>query len=111
MIAIENEKIDEITAVSIKGRLDSVTAPEMETHCRALIEKGETRILIDLDGLEYISSAGLRVLLVIAKSVKAKSGTLVLCRLAPIVREVMEISGFDKIFEMAGTREEALARF
>lgn len=111
MILLENENINGVIAVAVKGRLDSVTASKMETHCKALIDEGQTRILIDLKELEYISSAGLRVLLVIAKSLKSKSGTLVLCQLSSMVMEVMVISGFDKIFAMTATREEGLARF
>lgn len=111
MIQIEIEKNGEIALASVKGRLDSVTAPEMEKQFTALIGQGEKKVLIDLDGLEYISSAGLRVLLVIAKGLKAAQGTLVLCSLAPIVREVMVISGFDKIFTMADDRSAALNRF
>ena len=65
--------------------------------------------MLDLTGLEYISSAGLRSLLVLAKAVKSAGGAMVLCCLTPAVREVMTISGFDNILALAADRPAALA--
>ena len=97
--------------VTIAGRLDGTGAPEVEAHCRALMEGGDVRQLLDLAEVEYISSAGLRSLLVVAKQIKAAGGVLVLCCLTPMVREVMEISGFDKILTLSADRDAALAIF
>ncbi len=108
---IADAKQGDVCVVSIGGRLDGAGAPEVEAHCRGLIDGGEVRQLLDLAEVAYISSAGLRSLLVVAKRIKAAGGVLVLCSLTPMVREVMEISGFDKILTLAADRDAALALF
>jgi anti-anti-sigma factor len=100
---------DGATVVAVSGRLDGTGAPGLEAHCLTLIKDGTTRLALDLAAVDYISSAGLRSLLVIAKSVKAAHGALALCCLAPMVREVMAISCFDRILMIVDDRTAALA--
>ncbi|MDQ1336385.1 MAG: hypothetical protein QG552_3335 [Thermodesulfobacteriota bacterium] len=83
--------------ITVTGRIDAVTAPEFETRLLDWINAGETRLIVDLGGLEYISSAGLRSILTIAKNLKTKQGKLALCSLRDTVKEVFEISGFSTI--------------
>lgn len=111
MLKITDTKQGAVCVVAIGGRLDGAGAPELESHCRTLMDGGDRRQLLDLAEVEYISSAGLRSLLVAAKQIKASGGVLVLCSLTPMVREVMEISGFDKILKLAADRDAALAQF
>ena len=111
MLKITDAKQGDVCVVVFGGRLDGVGAPEVEAHCRALIDGSDVRLLLDLAEVEYISSAGLRSLLVVAKQIKAAGGVLVLCCLTPMVREVMEISGFDKILTLSADRDAALAIF
>ena len=103
------EKQDGTAIVAAGGRLDAAGAPELEACCKALIQEGSKRLLLDMAKVEYISSAGLRSLLVLAKAVKSASGALVLCNLVPAVRDVMTISGFDNILALAADRPAALA--
>ena len=98
-----------VGVVKIGGRLDAVGAPEIETYCKEQIDKGIRRMVVDMGDVDYISSAGLRSLLVLAKSMKAANGSLVVCALNPMVKEVMEISGFDKIFTIAADQSAAIA--
>lgn len=98
-----------VVLVAMGGRLDGTGAPDLEAHCLALIRGGFTRLALDLAAVPYISSAGLRSLLVVAKSIKAAHGALVICNLAPMVREVMTISCFDKILTLVGDRAAAMA--
>jgi anti-anti-sigma factor len=83
--------------IAVTGRMDAVTAPEFENRMLDWIDAGETQLIVDLGGLEYISSAGLRSILTIAKNLKTKQGKLVLCALRDTVKEVFEISGFSTI--------------
>lgn len=106
---IDNERLNEVTVVTVDGRFDATGAPEMESHCKQLLAEGSKRWVLDLGNLVYISSAGLRSLLVLAKTLKAAGGAMVLCQLTPMVREVMDISGFDKIFTIVLDRDSALA--
>lgn len=104
-----DEQLDGAVIVAVDGRLDGTGAPELEVHCIGLIRSGSARLALDLAAVPYISSAGLRSLLVVAKSIKAAHGALVVCGLVPMVREVMAISCFDKILTLVDGREAALA--
>ena len=92
----------------IDGRLDSNTAPELETTLFRAIENGTRQMVIDFEALAYISSAGLRVILKTAKDLKRRDGKLVLCAMQDYVREVFEISGFDTFLPIAPTAGDAL---
>ena len=92
------------------GRVDSVSSGELERHVVARLDAGERRVVIDMAGVEYISSAGLRVLLVAAKRLKPPAGALVLCGLGPGVRTVLELAGFTSLFAVEPSRAQALAR-
>lgn len=105
---ITDLKQNDICIAMLEGRLDAAGAPLVEAHCQELMAGGCTRLLIDMDKVEYISSAGLRSLLVLAKASKAANGKMVLCNLAPMVVEVMEISGFDKLLLLADDRDAAV---
>jgi anti-anti-sigma factor len=92
------------------GRMDAITAPQFEERCLACLAGGDKRLVVDLSGLEYISSAGLRSILSAAKKLKAAGGDLAFCALSGIVAEVFSVSGFDKLLPVTATRQEALAR-
>lgn len=79
------------------ARLDTQTSPEAEAEITAAIGGGERRILIDLARTDYVSSAGLRVLLKATKQLRQNGGDLGLCNANPQIREVLDISGFAKI--------------
>jgi len=107
---IGEEKAGETLVIAPVGRVDSVSSGELERQLVARLEAGERRVVIDLAGVEYISSAGLRVLLVAAKRLKPPQGVLVLCGLGPSVRGVLELAGFMSLFAVEPGREQALAR-
>jgi anti-anti-sigma factor len=96
--------------VAVTGRMDALTAPEFENRLLDWIHSGETRFIVDFGGLEYISSAGLRSILTIAKNLKKKEGELVLCALRNTVKEVFEISGFSTIIPVCNSVDDALKK-
>ncbi|MCW0209656.1 STAS domain-containing protein [Achromobacter veterisilvae] len=104
------EKIGEVLVVSPEGQINSANAASIESDLLAHVEKGESRFVLDLSNLNYISSAGLRVVLVLAKRLKQGAGALVLCALQPHVREVFDISGFLAILTVVDTRQDAVAK-
>lgn len=104
------EKIENALVVSPAGQVNSANAGGLETDLLAQVEKGEHKIVLDLSQLDYISSAGLRVILLLAKRLKQHAGGLVLCDIQPQVREVFDISGFLAILTVTDTREAALAK-
>jgi anti-anti-sigma factor len=92
------------------GRVDSVSSGELEKVVLSRIDAGARRLVLDLAGVEYISSAGLRVLLIAAKRLKEPPAALVLCGIGPGVRTVLELAGFLPLFAVEPGREQALAR-
>ena len=105
---IQLEKQVEYTIIRLTGRLDGITMSEVESSFLDAIAAGEQRFIMDLINLEYISSAGLRVMLLAMKKTKAISGKLVLFGLAGTVEEVFEMSGFTAIFSIVNTEQEAV---
>jgi anti-sigma B factor antagonist len=94
---IHEETRDGVLMLTAAGRIDSNSAGELETVLPPRVQ-ANGKVLLDLAGVPYVSSAGLRVLLMGAKAARAKGHKLVLTGLAPAVREVFDISGFSSIF-------------
>lgn len=105
---IKESRHDDILVLSLEGRLDSTTSPHFEQEVLARITEN-ARLVLDFSQLEYISSAGLRVLLMAAKRTKQANGRLVHCALREPLREVFEISGFLSILDVRPSLAEALA--
>ena len=102
---------NEVTVLAFEGRLDTQTSPDAQQQLTRLIEAGEKRFIVNFEKLDYISSAGLRVLLVAAKQLKGIDGELRICSLNEVVGEVFDISGFTTIFKIFGSEPEALDGF
>lgn len=104
---LNQEQVGGVLVIQPEGRLDSVSSPEFEQQVLQLLEK-HGRLIIRFAGLQYISSAGLRVLLSAAKQVRRQQGRLVLCEIDGPIREVFEISGFLSILEVCDDLDAAL---
>ena len=94
--------------MSVEGRIDGSTATAFGEAVRIAIEETDRAILVDMAELAYIGSAGLRVILLSAKSLHARKRELALCALPDTIGEVFAISGFDKALKIHGTQAEAL---
>jgi len=110
-MSFSSEKHGGILVVSLADQVNSANAPEVESAFLGHLDQGETRCVLDLSRLDYISSAGLRVILMAAKRLKQNSGRLVLCGLQPNVQEVLDISGFLSFLDVVESRAAAMARF
>jgi len=108
---IHEEKQNEIHIFALNGRLDSNTSPALEEKVADAIAKGNMQMIIDFENLEYLSSAGLRVILKTTKDLNRQQGKLVLCAMADYVREVFEISGFDAFLPITASRDDAFKQF
>lgn len=93
----------------LNGRLDSATAPSFEHNLLGYIQAGHKDLILDLAALEYISSAGLRVILAAAKKIKINDGKFGICALNENVNEVFEISGFDTILTITKSIDESIS--
>jgi anti-sigma B factor antagonist len=100
-----------IYILGLKGRLDSNTSDDFEKMLLGLILGGETRLVLDFSDLDYISSAGLRVLLKAAKELKRNDGRLAFCSLKDYIKEIFELSGFVSFFPIYLKLEESLKTF
>lgn len=107
-MSLSTEKSGEVLVLSARGQINSANAAAIEAELLGWVEKGERLCVFDLAGLDYISSAGLRVVLMLAKRLKQNSGRLILCALQPQVREVFEISGFLSILTVVDHRAAAI---
>jgi len=92
------------------GRIDTTTVGALEGRLTALLAAAPPRIVLDFSGVEYISSAGLRVLLVAARRVQGTGGGLALCSMGDAVRQVFQLAGFLPLFTIRDTRDAAVAQ-
>lgn len=95
--------------LDIEGRIDTTNFNEFENEIVGIIGGGETNIVLNCKGLNYISSSGLRVFLIAQKKLMALNGKLHLCEMQPTIKEIFDISGFSTIFKIFETEEEAMA--
>lgn len=100
-----------VNIFKLNGRLDSNTSQGFEKKIFQAIDDGSKSMLIDFKNLEYISSAGLRVILKATKALKREEGKMMLCDMQDYVKEVFEIAGFDSFLTIVGTMDDALQAF
>jgi len=98
-----------VVVIGLKGRLDANTSPRLEERLLGLIDGGERRLLLSFVDMEYVSSAGLRVLLMAAKRLKPVNGKLALSSMKSHIKEVFDIAGFSSVLPIFGSDEEGMA--
>jgi len=96
--------------VAVIGRMDTTTTPQYETKLRGLISSGHKYFVVDCTHLGYISSAGLRGILITEEAIKAVGGKIAFANIRDTVKEVFTISGFATIFQICDSVEFALAQ-
>ena len=100
------------TAVAVvDGRIDSANAKDFDEELSAIIDRGVSGLVVDCGGLNYVSSAGLRVLLIAIRKTNKAGGGLALCSVPDHIREVLEVSGFVRLTKVFATADEARASF
>jgi len=95
--------------LALAGRLDTNTSGAFEKELIGRIEGGESDLVLDFVGLDFVSSAGMRILLMAAKRIRAAKGRMVLCGVSEAIYNVFQISGFVAILTIVPTRNDALA--
>ena len=96
---------------AVSGRVDSANATSFEQQLSQALEGDSNRLVVDCSELSYISSAGLRVLLLTVKQAQGQGGGVVLCHVPDHIHEVLQMSGFTRIMTVCGTLSEALDSF
>jgi len=110
-VQITTRDVNDVKVVQIEGEMDTGSSPEAQQQLDQLREQGVKKILLDLAKLEFISSAGLRVLLATAQEIKAAGGELRVCNPNETVKEVFDISGFSTLLMCFDNEAKAMAGF
>jgi len=108
---ISERTVDGVTVITLQGDFDATTAPTVERRLHALIKEGQHRLVVDLSGVAYIASAGLRVLLAALKAARNSGGDLRLVGLQRAVKEVFDMAGFTPLFKVYADVEAAMGSF
>ena len=108
-MSISTEREGGALIAKADGRVDGANALEFHEALEAAISPDDQTMVLDFGGISYISSAGLRVVLLVAKTLQKQNAKMAVCSLSEPIREIFEISGFDKIIPVYPSRQEALA--
>jgi stage II sporulation protein AA (anti-sigma F factor antagonist) len=110
IVHLSCETIDDVLLIALEGQINGSNAADVEQNLRAQVDKGARRIALDFSRVDYISSAGLRVVLFLAKQLSGNAGALALYGLQKNVFEIFEMCGFIEILTVVDSREAALAK-
>ena len=105
---IHVEELGTVTIIDLHGELDSISTPLAQDQIMPLVSNGR-KFLLDMSGVTYMSSAGLRILLMLYRAVEEQSGEIVIAGLRSEVEEVMSLTGFLEFFSVYDTRRDGLA--
>jgi anti-anti-sigma factor len=108
-VKVREEREGDIVVLEPEGRIDSTTAPVLGERLTAVLGARGTRVVLDFKSLDYISSAGFRVLLLAAKHAEAAGSRLVLCGIAGKVRQLFDLAGFLDLLPLYASREDGVA--
>ena len=108
---VTTEREDGVLTARVEGRIDGTTAVDFGEAIRTAMEEDDRGVVIDCGKLSFISSAGLRIVLMTAKALRGRNTGFALCAMSEPIRDVFRISGFDTIVAIHPTRAEALASF
>jgi len=110
-VEIIEEIQDDISIYRLKGRLDSNTSKGLEERLFQTISDGSKRMIVDFKDLNYISSDGIRVILIATKAIKREEGQIMFCCMRDYVKEVFEIAGLGSLLPVVATMDDALKAF
>ncbi len=109
-LKIAQSRSGEVCVVALTGRIDNSTAGQVQGELASLLEAGEKRVLVDMAGVSYLTSAAVRVLLVATSRAERNAARLALCGVTGHVRDLFELGGLVDSFTILGSRDDALAR-
>ena len=98
---IQVTELNDIKVLAVKGRMDASSVADFDANWKKLLEAGAAKIIVDFSGLEYISSAGLRGVLMLAKTAKVKKAAIIFSGMQSMVADMFRISGFIAILQTA----------
>ncbi len=105
---LKEEQSGGVTIVQVSGRIDSTSAPVLGQRLTAVLDEVSARVLVDMSEVDYISSAGFRVLLLAGRRAEQIAGKIVLSGVSGKVRQLFDLGGFLDLFVIANTRDEGV---
>lgn len=108
-LLVETREHGDWTVVDVKGEVDLYTAPQLRERLVGLVESGRTRLAVNMEGVEFLDSTGLGVLIGALKRVREREGILAMAAPREPVRKVLSITGLDKVFRIHESVEQATA--
>jgi len=109
---ITAKQLKRVDVVAVSGRIDSSTAPDLDEVLRSIVDAGRSRICMDLENLEYLSSAGIKVLISTLKTCKRwNRGELRLANMPPYIADVFDLAGLPPLFKIYPNVVEAVGSF
>lgn len=103
------EEKGEVIILRVKGRLDAASSPQLEKKINSIIDGGHFKMVLNFSDVEYLSSAGMRLLLAISKKLQNLEGKVVACSLHDEVMDVIKMAGFNQVIEFYPDEAESLA--
>ncbi len=98
-----------VYVVHIRGRLEATSTPTLESYLQSLLEEGGIKLLVDMKGLNYLSSAGMRLMLSMTKKLAASSGSCTFCAMNENIMETVKMAGLDRILNIFPTEAIAIS--
>lgn len=111
MLSIETDNRQSVSVVKVKGRVDSETAPELDDALIKLLQADRNQIVLNLQGVDYISSAGLRAVVKAYQAAKKSGGDVRLASVSTPVEVILRTVGMMQMLQMYPTEQEAMAAF
>ena len=107
-MTFSEQKTDGVLVLGVSGKIHTEASEELLKKLNALIDQGEWHLLLDLSGVDYINSSGLRVLLTVAKKLNGLSGKMVLATVTELIQQILRVSGCASVIGVYSSKEEAL---
>jgi anti-sigma B factor antagonist/stage II sporulation protein AA (anti-sigma F factor antagonist) len=111
LVDLKEEKKGDVLILRFKGRLDAISTSSAEKKVFECINHGQNKLLLNFAEVDYLSSAGMRMLLSTTKKLKTLSGKLVVCSVTTNVMDVLKMSGFDHVLDLSKSEEDGLNKF
>jgi len=100
------EEKGDVIVVRVQGRLDAASSPQLEKKINSIIESGHFKLILNFAGVDYLSSAGMRLMLSVSKKLKHLEGKVVACCLNEDVMDVIKMAGFHQVLELYSSEED-----
>lgn len=104
---VSSERDGSALVVAVDGRIDGSNSQEFQDRFEEVIKDDDRAVVLDMGKLTYISSSGLRATLLLARRLQRQQAKFAICALSPSIKEVFEISGFDRIIQVVASRQDA----